>query len=83
MGPIQGFGYSFSNIGENMNEKNGEPYVAVGAVNIIDEGSEDSSVILLTSALLCIGLKEDCKSHGDANTYLLQHPSKSSTKKQG
>ena len=68
---INGFGYSFSNVVDNPQKENGKPYVAVGAVNITEDDSEDSTAIMLTSALICIGIKKDCKSEGTLSTKLL------------
>ena len=69
---IGGFGYSFSNVVYNPQKENGKPYVAVGAVNITEDDSEDSTAIMLTSSLICIGITNECKSKGILSTKLLE-----------
>ena len=49
---ISGFGYSFSNVGNNL-QSNGVPYLAVGAVDIKDDKAEESTAVLLKTALIC------------------------------
>ena len=67
-----GFGYSFSNAAHNAEKENGVPYVAVGAVNITEDNSEDATAVLLTSALICIGIKPECKSEGLLSNKILK-----------
>ena len=50
---LRGFGFSFSNIG-NGEKMNGEPYFAVGAVDIDSEGLQKPDVVLFNSAPLNI-----------------------------
>ena len=69
---ISGFGYSFSNAVHNAEKENGVPYVAVGAVNITEDNSEDATAVLLTSALICIGIKPECKSEGLLSNKILK-----------
>ena len=69
---IGGFGFSFSNVVHNSEKENGVPYVAVGAVDITEEDSEDDTAVLLTSALICIGIKSECKSEGFLSQRILK-----------
>ena len=69
---ITGFGYSFSNAEYNIEKENGKPFIAVGAVNLNESESKDTMAVLLTSALICIGIKQDCKSKGILSTNLLK-----------
>ena len=73
MESISGFGYSFSNVGNNIQE-NGRPYIVVGAVDITDETSHESTAVMLKSALICVGLKPECKSKGTVSKKLLAPP---------
>ena len=60
---LRGFGYSFSNIGDG-EKMNGEPYFAVGAVDINNEGlQKHDDVVLFNSAPLNIREcdDKDCK----------------------
>ena len=72
MNSMSGFGYSFSNAVHNAGKENGVPYVAVGAVNITGDDSEDATAVLLTSALICIGIKSECKSEGFLSQRILK-----------
>lgn len=56
---LRGFGYSFSNIGENLGG-NDRPYFAVGAVNSRNLAQE--AVLLYKTSPFCINLKPSCKS---------------------
>ena len=69
---ISGFGYSFSNSVHNVKKENGVPYVAVGAVNITGDDLQDHSAVLLTSALICIGINSECKTEGLLSTKVLK-----------
>ena len=69
---ISGFGYSFSNAEYNIEKENGKPFIAVGAVNLNESESQDTMAVLLTSALICIGIKQECKSEGILSTNLLK-----------
>ena len=60
---LRGFGYSFSNIGDG-EKMNGEPYFAVGAVDINNKGlQKHDDVVLFNSAPLNIREcdDKDCK----------------------
>ena len=72
MPSISGFGYSFSNAAYNIEKENGKPFIAVGAVNLTESDSQDTMAVLLTSALICTGIKQDCKSEGILSTNLLK-----------
>jgi hypothetical protein len=76
---ISGFGYSFSNIGNNIHE-NGRPYVVVGAVDISGEKAGESTAVMLKSALTCVGLKPECKSKGTVSKRILAPPRISETR---
>ena len=69
---ISGFGYSFSNAAYNIEKENGKPFIAVGAVNLTESESQDTMAVLLTSALICTGIKQGCKSEGILSTNLLK-----------
>ena len=69
-----GFGYSFSNIGEGVNE-NGKPYFAASAINI-NLQHNDSNVVLYNSPPLCIGVRENCRSNAAIKPSVLSESAK-------
>ena len=70
---VRGFGYSFSNIGEGK-KKNGKPYFAVGAVDIVSKGTQKhANVVLFNSAPWDIQKCEDkdCKTQAKITPNVL------------
>ena len=59
---LRGFGYSFSNIGKDLNE-NENPYFAVGVVNNDQPNFSgyQSSLVLFKTSPFCINMKPECQ----------------------